>query len=66
MEFSTAINNINSSYNLNAIDEYNKYLQGHASFEVENNVFEEALDKAAKSYSKHTCNSKSNSGKKYL
>lgn len=50
MEFSTAINNINSSYNLNAIDEYNKYLQGHASFDVENNVFEEALDKAAKSY----------------
>lgn len=44
MEFSTAI----SGYNTNAIDEYNKFLQGSASFEVDKDMpaFEEALQTA--------------------
>ena len=39
-----------TEYNLNAINDYNQFLQGHASFDVKNNEFEEALEKAAKSY----------------
>ena len=47
MDFTTP--NI-TEYNLNAINDYNQFLQGHASFDVKNNEFEEALEKAAKSY----------------
>ena len=50
MEFTTGITQFNTNYNLNAIDDYNKYLQGHASFEVEKTSFEEALDNATKSH----------------
>ncbi len=50
MEFTTAINQVNTGYNLNAIDDYNKFLQGQASFDVERTKFEDAMDKAAKSY----------------
>lgn len=50
MEFTTAINQVNTNYNLNAIDEYNKFLQGQASFEVEKTPFEEALDNATKTH----------------
>ena len=34
-----------TEYNLNAINDYNQFLQGHASFDVKNNEFEEALEK---------------------
>lgn len=50
MEFTTGISQFNTNYNLNAIDDYNKYLQGNASFDVEQTNFEEALEKAAKNY----------------
>jgi len=51
MEFSTAIQGFNQEFNLNAINDYNKYLQGHASFEFDQNVseFEATLDRASKS-----------------
>lgn len=32
MEFTTGISEFNTTYNLNAIDDYNKYLKGQASF----------------------------------
>lgn len=50
MEFTTGISQFNTNYNLNAIDDYNKFLQGNASFDVEQTKFEEVLDKAAKNY----------------
>lgn len=50
MEFTTAINQMNIDYNVNAINDYNKFLQGQASFEVEKTSFEEALDNATKSH----------------
>ncbi|CCZ50993.1 TPA: flagellar hook-basal body complex protein FliE [Candidatus Gastranaerophilales bacterium HUM_3] len=50
MEFTTGISEFNTTYNLNAIDDYNKYLKGQASFEIDKNAFEEALENAAKSY----------------
>ena len=43
MEFTTGISQFNTNYNLNAIDDYNKFLQGNASFDVEQTKFEEAL-----------------------
>lgn len=51
MEFSTAIQGFNQEFNLNAINDYNQYLKGQASFEFDKNVseFEAALDNAAKS-----------------
>lgn len=51
MDFSTQIEGFNTEFNLNAIKDYNKYLQGHASFEVENNPteFAQALESATKS-----------------
>lgn len=51
MEFSTAIDGFNSEFNLNAINEYNKYLQGQASFsfDAEATDFERALQNASKS-----------------
>ena len=48
MDFSTGT--INTSYNLNAINDYNKFLQGNASFDVKNNDFENILEKAAQNY----------------
>ena len=50
MEFSTGISTYNNNYNLNAIDDYNKFLQGNASFEVEKTSFEETLEIASKKY----------------
>ena len=51
MDFTTAINEYNTEYNLNAIGDYNKFLQGQASFEVEKDysAFSEALETASKS-----------------
>lgn len=51
MEFSTAINGFNNEFNMNAIKDYNQYLQGQASFELEAQAvdFAQALDTAAKS-----------------
>jgi flagellar hook-basal body complex protein FliE len=51
MEFSTAINGFNSEFNSNAINDYNKYLQGQASFEFETDAseFSKALETAANS-----------------
>lgn len=49
MEFTTGISAFNTNYNLNAINDYNKFLQGNASFEVEKTDFDEALEKASKS-----------------
>ena len=43
MEFTTGITQFNTNQNLNAIDDYNKYLQGHASFEVEKISFGENI-----------------------
>lgn len=51
MNFSTNIQAFNTEYNLNAINEYNKFLQGHASFDIETNPseFGKALENASKS-----------------
>jgi len=51
MDFSTNIETFNADYNLNAINDYNKYLQGHASFDIETEPteFGKALETAAKS-----------------
>lgn len=51
MNFSTTIQGFNQEYNLNAINEYNKYLQGNASFEFETDTteFGKALEAASKS-----------------
>lgn len=51
MDFSTNIQNFNQEFNLNAIRDYNRYLQGQAAFEIEteSNKFAEALENAAKS-----------------
>ena len=50
MEFTTELNQINMNYNLNAINDYNKFLQGQASFDVNKTSFEEALDNATKNH----------------
>ncbi len=50
MNFTAGISEFNTNYNLNAIDDYNKYLQGNASFDVNKNEFEEALEKASRNY----------------
>lgn len=49
MEFTTGISAFNTNYNLNAINDYNKFLQGNASFEVEKTEFDDVLEKASKS-----------------
>lgn len=48
MEFSTAIDSFNTEFNLNAVGDYNKYLQGQASFELEaqETAFSKALEEA--------------------
>ena len=50
MNFSTNIEGFNTEFNLNAVKEYNRYLQGQASFEIESepSEFEKALDTASK------------------
>ena len=50
MNFSTNIEGFNTEFNLNAVKEYNRYLQGQASFEIESEPteFEKALDTASK------------------
>lgn len=50
MDFSTTIQGFNNEYNLNAINDYNKFLKGQASFEFETDAteFEKALEVAAK------------------
>ena len=51
MEFSTAINSFNTDFNLNAVQEYNKYLQKQDAFdfEAEATEFSKALENASKS-----------------
>ena len=51
MEFSTAIQGFNNEFNLNAVRDYNKFLQGQASFDIETDSteFSKALDVASKS-----------------
>ena len=49
MDLSTSINAFNTEYNIDAIREHNKLLQGQASFEFDDmskTSFQEALDKA--------------------
>lgn len=51
MNFTTGISEFNTSYNnVNSINDYNKFLQGNASFNVERSEFEDALEKASKNY----------------
>lgn len=51
MEFSTAIQSFNTDFNLNAIQDYNKFLQKQDAFdfEAEATEFSKALDNASKS-----------------
>ena len=51
MEISNAINNFNTQFNNNAIGDYNKFLQGQASFEIDKEIpeFAQALEKASSS-----------------
>ena len=35
MEITTGIEKFNTEFNLNAINDYNKFLRGNASFEIE-------------------------------
>ena len=56
MEFSTGISEFNNTYNLNAIDDYNKFLQDNSKFTIDPNVpteFEKTLEAASKSYPLH-------------
>ena len=50
MDFSTSIQGFNTEFNLNAIKDYNNYLQKQASFDfdVEQTDFAKALDNATK------------------
>mgnify|MGYP003302332567 CR=1 FL=1 len=50
MDFSTAIQGFNNEFNINAIRDYNKFLQGQASFEIETETtqFSKALESASK------------------
>ena len=52
MDFSTSIQGFNQEYNLNAINDYNKFLKGQASFEIDSDAeseFSRALENASKS-----------------
>ena len=51
MEFSTAINGFNTEFNLNAIKDYNQYLQRQDAFDFDTQAteFSKALDHASKS-----------------
>lgn len=52
MDFSTSIQGFNSEFNLNAIRDYNAFLQKQDSFELDNidTAFSNVLDKASKSF----------------
>ena len=54
MEFSTGIStNFDTSYQFNAVDNYNKFLQENSSFKFDESTpteFEQALEKASKSF----------------
>ena len=53
MEFSTGITEFNTSYNLNAIDDYNKFLKDNSKFAIDTTApteFEKTLEAASKSY----------------
>ena len=51
LDFSTSIQSYNTNFNLNAIQDYNNYLQKGESFQFDNDVtaFSTVLDKASKS-----------------
>ena len=56
MNFSTEINQFNTTYNLNAIADYNKFLSENASFQFDDSApteFEKALESASKNYPVH-------------
>ena len=52
MDFSTSIQGFNTEFNLNAIKDYNNYLQKQDSFVFDNDVdaFSKALENASKSF----------------
>ncbi len=49
MDFSTSIQSFNTDFNLNAVRDYNRYLQRQDSFDFDNDItdFSMALDKAS-------------------
>ena len=52
MEFTSGVSRYDMNYNLNAIGEYNKFLQNNNSFQFDDSApteFEKALEDAAKS-----------------
>ena len=51
MDFSTSIQGFNTEFNLNAVRDYNRYLQKQDSFDFDNDVteFSKALETASKS-----------------
>ena len=51
MDFSTSIQSFNTNFNLNAVQDYNKFLQKNDSFHFDNDTteFSAALENAAKS-----------------
>ena len=55
MEFSTSIQSFNTEFNLNAVQDYNKFLQKQDAFDFdyETTEFSKALDKASKSVPMH-------------
>ena len=55
MDFSTSIQNFNTDFNLNAIQDYNNFLQKHDSFdfEAEATAFSTALENASKNIPLH-------------
>ena len=55
MDFSTSIQNFNTDFNLNAIQEYNNFLQKHDSFdfETEATAFSTALENASRNIPLH-------------
>ena len=50
MDFSTSIESFNTSFNLNAVQDYNNFLQKGASFQFDNDIneFSKALENASK------------------
>ena len=56
MDFSTEISHFNTTYNLNAIADYNKFLEQNSSFVFDETAptdFEKALETASKNYPVH-------------
>ena len=53
MEFSTGISEFNTNYNLNAIADYNRFLQNNSQFAIDTTApteFEKTLEAASKSF----------------